>query len=268
MNGKPNGLPLLFLNIIGFLGTVIVNGLAAALPLNNKTTAELSDQYPNLFVPAGLTFSVWGLIYLLLAVFVIYQVQANIKNDTVLMPAYRKIGVRFLLASILNIAWIFAWHYQVVGVSVIIMILLLASLISIYLSLGIGKSNAPRKEQYLVHLPFSVYLGWITIATIANITAWLVEINWDRFGLSDQFWAVLVIIVGIGIAIYQLTRRGDIYFSLIIDWALLGILLKRLATTPVVQSVILFAVIGLAFITLGVILQILRGKVYIRREEE
>jgi hypothetical protein len=256
---------LLILNIIGFLGTVIVNGLASTLPLNNKTTAELSDQYPNLFVPAGLTFSIWGIIYILLAVFVVYHVVATIRKDAEGLSSVGKIGVLFFISSVLNMGWIFAWHYEIVPLSVVIMLLLLGCLIAMYLRLGIGKSAASRKEQYLAHLPFSVYLGWITIATIANVTALLVDINWNRFGLSEQFWTVVVIVVGIAIALSMLIRRRDIYYCLVVDWALLGILLKRLADSPVVQSVIIITIIGLTLITIGIVVQIARRKVYVSR---
>src|SRR4030042_324851 len=173
---------LSILNLIGFLGTLIVNGLASTLPLNNKTTGELSDQYPNLFVPAGLTFSIWGIIYILLAIFVIYQLISAIRKDTQTISFIDKIGVLFFITSIANIGWIFAWHYQVLPLSLILMLILLGTLIAIYLRLGIGQSNATKTEKYMVHLPFSVYLGWITIATIANTTALLVNIKWDRFG--------------------------------------------------------------------------------------
>ncbi|MFH1032576.1 MAG: hypothetical protein V1767_08470 [Chloroflexota bacterium] len=254
---------LLVLNMIGFLGTVIVNGLATNLPLNNKTTAELSDQYPNLFVPAGLTFSIWGIIYVLLTVFVVYHLVTVIRNDAEGLSSFGKIGVLFFISSALNISWIFAWHYEIVPLSVVIMLLLLASLIIIYLRLGIGKSATSLKVQYLVHLPFSVYLGWITIATIANITALLVEINWNRLGVSEQFWTVLVVIVGIAITLGMLIKRGDIYYCLVVDWALLGILLKRMASFPVVQNVIVVTIIGLVLITLGIVVQILRKKVYV-----
>lgn len=256
---------LLIFNIIGFLGTVIVNGLASTLPLNNKTTAELSDQYPNLFVPVGLTFSIWGIIYILLAVLVVYHVVATIRKDVEGLSSFVKIGVFFFVSSVLNMAWIFAWHYEMVPLSVIIMILLLGSLIAIYLRLGIGKSAASRKVQYLAHLPFSVYLGWITIATIANITALLVDIKWNRFGLSEQFWTVAVIGVGIAIAMSVLITRRDIYYCLVVDWALLGILLKRLADFPVIQSVIIVTIIGLTLVTIGIVVQIARRKVYVSR---
>jgi hypothetical protein len=254
---------LSILNLFGFLGTVTVNGLANALPINGKTTGQLSDQYPNLFVPAGLTFAVWGVIYVLLAIFVAYQLILTIKNDTQESSFTDKIGLLFFASSIANIAWIFAWHYEILPISLIIMLVLLGCLIWIYLRLNIGQSQAIRSEKYFVHLPFSVYLGWITIAMIANVTALLVDVDWNRFGLSEQFWAVAVIIVGIAIAATILIRRGDVFYCLVVDWALLGILIKRLADAIPVQSVIGITVAGIVLLTVGVITQLIRRRAYV-----
>ncbi|MDD5288832.1 MAG: hypothetical protein PHY28_06975 [Dehalococcoidales bacterium] len=252
---------LAIINLLGFLGTIVINGLANALPINGKTTGELSDMYPNLFVPAGLTFSIWGLIYLLLAVFTFYSLIVASKKDTE-TPFLNKIGVLFFVSCIANIGWILAWHYEIVLLSVVMMLLLLGCLLAIYLRLDTGKAGTAKKEQYLVHLPFSVYLGWITIATIANITALLVDINWNRFGLSEQFWTVTVILIGIVIALSILVRRQDIFYCLVVDWALLGILLTRLADPVPVQSVIIVTVVGLVIIIAGIIMQLVRKKVY------
>jgi membrane protease YdiL (CAAX protease family) len=143
------------------------------------------------------------------------------------------------------------------------MLILLGCLIAIYLRLNIGKSEATKSGKYLVHLPFSAYLGWITVATIANVTALLVDINWGRWGLGEQFWAVAVIIVGIAIALSILFTRKDIYYSLVVDWALLGILIKRLSVTTVPdQSVVVVTIVGLVLITGGVIAQLIRKRVY------
>jgi hypothetical protein len=250
------------LNLIGFIGTVIVNGLANILPLNNKTTGQLSDQYPNLFVPAGLTFSIWGVIYALLAIFVVYQVIAGFGKDRTRLEPFKKIGYLFFLSALFNIGWIFAWHYQILPLSLVFMLLLLGCLLAIYIKLSVGKKGATTKEQYLTHLPFSVYLGWITIATIANVTALLVDDKWNGFGLSEQFWTVAVIVVGIVIALSILFRRQDIYYCLVVDWALLGILIKRFAATLHVQSIIIVTIIGLALITAGIVTQIARKRVY------
>jgi len=261
MDTRRSQIILSIINLVVFLGTVVVNGLATSLPINNKTTGELSDQYPNLFVPAGLTFSIWGLIYILLAIFTIYSVIIAIKKDAT-GSFINKIGILFFLSCIANMGWIFAWHYEIVLLSLVIMLLLLGLLLTIYVRLSIGKKGPAKKEQYLVHLPFSVYLGWITIATIANITTLLVDVNWNRFGLSEQFWAVVVIIVGIAIALSVLLRRQDIYYCLVVDWALLGILVKRLASAIPAQGVIIITIIGLVLITAGIVVQVVRKKVY------
>jgi hypothetical protein len=253
---------LSILNLIGFLGTVIVNGLANVLPINNKTTGELSDQYPNLFVPSGLTFSIWGVIYILLAIFVIYGLVVAIRKDADKSSFIDNIGILFFISCLANIGWIFAWHYEILPLSLVLMLILLGSLITVYLKLRIGKSDSTTTEKYLVHLPFSIYLGWITIATIANVTALLVDINWNTFGLGEPFWAVAVIIVGIAITLSVLITRKDIFYSLVVDWALLGILLKRLADSTPVQSVIVTAIVGMVLISVGIIVQMVRRKVY------
>jgi len=263
MNKNRLVLSLSILNLLGFLGTIVVNALATTLPINNKTTGELSDMYPNLFTPAGLTFAIWGLIYVLLAIFVIYPLIPSVRRDARKVDFVQRIGPLFFISCLANIGWIYAWHYEMVSLSLVMMLILLGSLLAIYLRLNIGKSEAPKAEKYLVHLPFSVYLGWITIATIANATALLVNINWNAWGLGEQFWAVAVIIIGIAIALSVLFTRKDIFYCLVVDWALLGILLKRLSVTTVPdQSVVVVTIVGLALISGGVIAQLVRKKVY------
>jgi hypothetical protein len=262
MDKKEPQIVLSIFNVLGFAGVVVVNALANILPLNNKTTGQLSDQYPNLFVPAGLTFSIWGLIYLLLAAFVVYGMVRALKPDGK-TSFISKIGVFFVLTCMANIGWIFAWHYEILTLSFLLMLALLGCLIAIYLRLSIGKSDASNWEKYLVHLPFSLYLGWISIATIANITALLVAANWTTFGLGEQFWAVAVITVGIAIALAAVFLRRDIYFGLVVDWALLGILIKRLAAEPTPDfNVVITAAAGLVMITGCVLFQAIRQRVY------
>jgi hypothetical protein len=265
MNKSRLVLSLLILNLLGFIGTVVVNALATTLPINNITTGELSDLYPNLFVPAGLTFAIWGLIYVLLGIFVIYPLIPSVRRDAQKVDFVQRIGPLFFISCLANIGWIFAWHYKIVPLSLVLMLILLGSLLIIYLRLNVGKSEAPKAEKYFVHLPFSVYLGWITIATIANVTALLVDIGWNQntWGLGEQFWAVAVIIVGIAIALSILFTRKDIFYCLVVDWAILGILLKRLSVTTVPdQRVVVVTIVGLVLITSGVIAQLIRKRVY------
>jgi len=247
---------LKILNLIAFLATVAVNAMANALPINGKTTGELSDLYPNLFVPAGITFSIWALIYILLAVFAVYQLAAPAANSTGIVA---KIGPWFLIASAANIGWIFLWHYQRVSGSLIVMLVLLAALLAVYLRLGIGVHSVSWKERLLVQLPFSVYLGWITVATVANVTAVLVNAGWNRFGASEQLWTVIVLVVAALITLAVLFTRSDLFYALVILWAFLGILLKRLAVdSPPSRAIVATLAIAMAAVTLVLLLRVPR----------
>ena len=243
-----------------YVAMVVVNYLANALPIGGVTTGEASDAYTNLFTPAGITFSIWGLIYLLLFGYTLYQLgfwQKDRSPEKVSLLA--KINSYFLITSLANIAWIFAWHYGVIWLSVLIMIALLIFLIKIADVVNKGKYSI--SDTIFVRLPFSIYFGWITVATIANVTATLVNYGWNGFGLSEQFWAVLVIAVGIIIAVSVLFSRNDIFYCLVVDWAILGILLKRLGDTSTpALSIIITTIVGIALITIGIMVQLIRRK--------
>lgn len=250
-------------NLIAFIATVAVNALAVILPINNRTTQELSDAYPNLFVPAGLTFSIWSLIYLLLAVFCIFSLLPAVRFNPARGAYIDRIGWLFVASCILNIGWILAWHYELVAVSVLIMLGLLLSLIVIYLRLDIGRSSAGTGEKYLTHLPFSIYLGWISVATIANITALLVFLEWNLSNPWQQILTVAVIAVAITLSLVMLVMRRDIFYALVVDWALLGILLKRLGDSGQPDQWVIYAAVGgLAVITAGVLFRIIRREIY------
>ena len=216
-------------NSLAVIFSIIVNALANILPINGKNTGGLSDNIPNLFVPTGLTFAIWGVIYLLIILFMLYQINDIIikKKD---VDYVGKIGFYFMLASIANIIWIFMWHYEKVALSILPMLVLLISLLMIYERLEIGKIKISFKEKMFIHLPISVYISWITVATIANITALLVTIGWDGFGLSEQLWTMLVLIIAALITIIIIITRKDYACSLVVIWALLGITIKRLSS--------------------------------------
>ncbi len=250
------------LNTLGYILVVIVNALASILPINGITTGEVSARYDNLFVPAGLTFSIWGLIYLLLGIFVVYQ-WIIARHHTTEASFIGKVGAWFFVSCLANAGWIFAWHHEMLNVSLVLMLVLLASLLAIYLRLGTGVKFVSRAEQLLVHLPFSIYLGWISVATIANVSALLVSIRWDMFGLGPQFWTVLVIAVAIGLALIMAFQRNDIFYALVVDWALLGILLKRLADPVTPDQVVVYATItGLVLVSGAVLVQLVRRRIY------
>jgi len=251
--------PWQIINIFGFLVVLLVNGLANALPLGGNSTGEISDLYPNLFTPAGLTFSIWGVIYLALAVFIVYQGRDLFSKKKIKMPYLQAIGGYFLLSCLANAGWLFAWHYRQALLSLAVMLFLLFSLIMIYLKLDIGKKPVDSATRYFVHLPFSLYLGWITVATIANISAVLVHYQWGGWGLSEVFWTIVVILAGTVIALINIFKRGDIPYSAVILWAYLGIIIKRYSVSdqPIMSIVY---VTGLAMFLIVAALLFFRKK--------
>ncbi|TRO52648.1 tryptophan-rich sensory protein [Candidatus Bathyarchaeota archaeon] len=237
-------------NIVAFIATVIVNGLAGSTTLlGGVNTAKISDANPTLVTPAGYVFSIWGIIYILLAVFVIFQALPSQKEKE--YP--KKIGWLFVLSSILNIVWLFLWQYQILSISVVLIFLLLITLIAIYLRLNIGKSTVTLREKLAFHLPFSVYLGWITIASIANVAVFLFSENWDGFGISQETWAILIILVALVITLLVLATRRDIAYGLVIVWALTGIAVNQSGNqsiTTLTEASIIIILLALAAVVL------------------
>ena len=238
------------MNILAFVLTVLVNGLAGSTTLiGGKSTADISDMYPTLITPAGYVFSIWGVIYILLGIFVVFQALPIEKGK----GYQNRIGWLFVLSSLLNIFWLFLWQYEYLSLSVVLMFLLLATLIAIYLRLNIGKSAASLREKLAVHLPFSVYLGWITIASIANMAAFLVSENWDGFGISQETWATLIVIIALLITLLVIVTRRDVAYGLVIIWALVGIAVKQSEN----QNIVMIAEISAIIIAVALVAAIL-----------
>lgn len=216
------------LTAVTFAAMVTVNALANILPINGVNTGQVSDSYPNLFAPAGVTFSIWGLIYLLLAVYTVYQLirlkSSKPESKTELL---NKTGFYFSVSSAANIIWIFSWHHYIIPLTMLLMIVILICLIIIMRE--INKAQLSGKEKLLIRLPFSVYFGWITVATIANATTLLVDLGWNRFGISEQIWTVLIIIVGTIIAAVTAIKNGDIAYGFVPVWAYIGIIIKHVS---------------------------------------
>jgi benzodiazapine receptor len=239
MSDSKKAILLQSLNVLAFAITVVVNGLASSLALNGRTTAEVSDMYFTLVTPAGYVFSIWGVIYTLLLVFVVFQALPSQREK----PFLKQISGLFVLGSVFNVVWLFIWHYDPIVLSVVLMFALLATLIAVYLRLGIGKTSVTVKERAMVHLPFSVYLGWITVASIANVASALVSVGWNGFGLADETWAVLVIAVALLITLAVIATRKDVAYSLVLIWALVGIAVNQSAYQNIVLAASTSAVI-------------------------
>jgi hypothetical protein len=244
-------------NIIAFAFTVIVNSLAGSTTLiGGVNTAQISDSNPTLITPAGYVFSIWGVIYVLLGVFVIFQALPSQKEK----EYTKRIGWLFVLSSIINIAWLFLWQYKFLSLSVILMFLLLATLILIYLRLGIGKSKVTLREKLAIHVPFSVYLGWITIASIADVSVTLVSVNWEGFGIGPEIWASLIIIVALLIGVLVVATRKDIAYGLVIVWALIGIAVKQSGNQNIIMLTQTSAIIILLALSVTILLSKLKRR--------
>jgi benzodiazapine receptor len=242
-------------NIIAFVLTVVVNSLAGSTTLiGGVNTAQISDSNPTLITPAGYVFSIWGIIYVLLGVFVIFQALPSQREK----EYTKKIGWLFVLSSILNIVWLFLWQYEFLSLSIVLMFLLLATLIMIYIRLGIGKSPVTLREKLAIHVPFSVYLGWITIASIADVSVTLVSVNWNGFGIGPEIWATLIIIVALVITLLVLATRKDIAYALVIVWALTGIAVKQSGNQNIVTLTEASAIIVLLALAATIVLSKLK----------
>lgn len=219
------------INIIALLATLAVNFLANALPLNGQTSAEIANRLPIFFVPANYVFSIWGIIYTFLIGFGIYQALPSQREN----PLIRRIGYWFALTCAMNAGWLFMFHYNLFGFSMIAMVILLAALIVIYLHIGIGRKAVSSRDKWLVHVPFSIYLGWITVATVANAAYVLYDAQWDGLGIGGDVWAAVMLVVAAVITLGIIIRHSDIAYTLVILWALAGIVIKQ-AETPLVAG--------------------------------
>jgi hypothetical protein len=213
-------------NILAFLAVVVVNSLANILPLNGLNTGEISDRFQVFFVPAGYVFAIWGLIYLVLGGFAVYQALPAQRENSRLT----RIGYLFAASSVANIAWLFLWHYERFLWTLPAMFALLIILIAIYLRLQIGREPVSPAQRWFVDTPFSIYLGWISVATIANVTQMLSFVGWSGWGLAPEMWAVVLLLVVAALSTAMAITRGDVPYLLVIIWAAAGIAVKQQAT--------------------------------------
>jgi len=234
-----------YINILLVAGMLAVNYLANALPINNKTTGELSDSFPNLFVPAGLTFSIWGIIYLLIIIYCVVQFTGSDKEAII------NISWLFGLSCILNILWILFWHYGRLPLSLLVMTGLLVTLVAINISIRDLPSG-------IIKATFGIYLGWICIAMIANVTALLVGYNWNGFNISQEVWTIVMIFTGALIAGITLLKLNNPYTGLSVIWAFAGIAIKRQEDY---RTVFISAVIAMSLIALVTVWGFIRQRI-------
>jgi translocator protein len=211
------------INIVALIVMVGINILANALPIAGRDTGEISDMYPVLFTPAGYVFSIWLIIYVGLTAFVIYQAQASQRDN----PRFERVGYWFVANALLNALWIFLWHNLLITLSMLVMLGILATLIVIYQRLEIGRTLVSTGEKWLARVPFSIYFGWISVATIANAAIMLYNLGWRGEPLTQEIWTVLVIAVATAIGAFMIFSRREVAFPLVLVWAFIGIYVRQ-----------------------------------------
>jgi hypothetical protein len=219
-----------YLSILFTLAVVGVNAAANILPINGVNTGEISARYPTGFTPAGWVFSIWGLIYVGLFAFAVLAARGR----NVTASRIRDIEPAYWLSCLANAVWIFMWHYGYILASLVLMLVILACLVFIYLRLR-ATSATSWSERLCVDAPFSLYFGWITTATLANLAAWFHSIETWPFGLPMDDWALLTVVTATAIYTAMGVRTRDVIYVLVFAWASLGIVLQTLETSHAVR---------------------------------
>ena len=248
------------LNIIAVLFTIVMNALANILPFNGVNTGMVADSFPNYFTPPGYVFAIWGAIYVLLFIFMIYQAKGSQVNEEYL----GKIGYLYFIGAILNVAWLILFHYSYNNTPLLIWSEFLIAgflvvLLVTYVKLQIGITEVPLKQKIAIHLPTSVYLGWISLATIAN-TAALLNVNFG-FSLDEQYlWTALVLVVALVLTTLMIVLRRDLAYGLVVIWASTGIASKWASIALIYNTAMIVAIVVVLLI---VVVPLIRKKNWI-----
>ena len=210
--------------LLATLATIAFNGISQSLPIGGRTSADISNTYATYFTPANYAFAIWGVIYLLLFAYSVYQALPSQRTN----PNARRIGWLYVLSCVLNCLWITLFQYDQILISLIVIVGLLLSLIGIYLRLNVGRANVSRADRWLLQLPFSVYLGWLSVATIANVAVLGVAQNWgDLFGIAAPTWAAIMLGVATVVGLLMAITRRDVGYIAVFVWAFLAIVNKQ-----------------------------------------
>ncbi|MGI5970364.1 MAG: tryptophan-rich sensory protein [Oscillospiraceae bacterium] len=229
-----------------YLLMLSVSFIADFIPLGGLTTARIAEMHPNLFTPAGYTFAIWGLIYILLALYVIYHL-GLIRGAEKSAFLSGSVGALFIVSSLARTAWVVLWHYLLIPSTILMAAITLISLILI--NLRLSEALPLGREKLFCRIPFSVYFGWVTVASVSNFTVMLVSLGWGGFGLPETFWAIAVILAGLVIGLATTLRLKDIAYGLVFIWAYLGILMRHISTAglggryPAIIAVLCFCLV-------------------------
>ena len=231
-------------NILAFALVILLNVLSNALPINGQTMPEISAKYPSLFTPAGFTFSIWGVIYLALFAFVVWQALPGQRDNA----KAASVSTYFKLNCVMNALWIVVWHYDQLVLSLVVMLVILSTLILIYRALLAGIDGATRIEHLALYLPFSLYTAWISLATIANASVLQTNNGWDDVGISAVQWTLLKLAIAGAVGAVMIIRVRDIPFALVVAWGTYGIAVMQAATPAVSGTALTLSILMLILV--------------------
>ena len=224
-------------NVVATIITVIFNVFSTTI--FGRSVGEISDQHPVLITPAGYAFAIWGIIYAGLIAFAIYQALPAQRTN----PRLRRIGYYYVVSCIGNVAWEYVWLHEQINLSLIMMFVIFVSLLLIYLRVDINRENVSTAESWCVNAPFGLYLGWITVASIVNVSVVLVQIGWNGFGMSPVTWTILLLCVALAIGLFVGWRCRDIVYLAVFAWSFIAILIKNAGSTAITMVAIVLTVI-------------------------
>ncbi|WP_395626472.1 hypothetical protein [Daejeonella sp.] len=251
---------LALLNLLAFAFHLTFTSLVQMGKLSKMDMAQTSAKYDTVFAPAGITFSIWGIIYLALISFSLYHLYAafyKAKNEPSNLIT-NSLGVLFIINNLATALWLLAWLNEELLISVILMLIQLTALILIHIRLNRLNIISTFSFQFFTNIPLSIYFGWISIATIANISAYLKSINWTG-GISESLWAIILIAIASLITLFMVIIRKNIPFGLVVLWALYGIVLKRQQVNAIeFESVIQASFMAFIIIFIGLIIRLLK----------
>ena len=234
--------------IVAIFGSIVVNTVSNIVPLNGVSVGALSNTlFANVqIIPANYAFAIWGLVYIGLIAFGIAQLQPNQRQN----PSLQQGGYRLAIACLAQCLWIYLFLARLFPLSTLAMLGILVPLIGLYQCLHTGQRRVSQQERWLIHLPISVYLGWITVATVVNVAIALYSVNWGGWGISSEVWTVFVMLISAAIAAIVNVQRGDMAYLLVIVWALVAIVLRQM-NTPLIA--VTGGVLAIALVLLGVV---------------
>lgn len=249
---------LAILNLVFYVVAFTVSNLSQTKIFGGVTNGEISDKYETVFTPAGLTFSIWGVIYLALFGFTIYHLVRAYKDDvhSETSQTLSRIGNLFIVNNVATTLWVFAFTYEYLFTSMLLIIIQLITLLKIFINLQLFDNTKTFNNKLFMQFPLTIYFAWLCVATIANISLYLVSINWNGLGIEPSIWAIIMIIVTVLLSVFIITVKKNPFFGLVVIWALYGIVLKRTAVDEeAFSNVILTAWVGFGVVAVLTVFQ-------------